>query len=252
MFGLAWTLLLLAPSLYGIGYFANLGLVHDRYAYQALVGLAISAAVLGAPVLHRKPAAVAGALIVAALCVLTFQQQAYWRDDDVLFSRAVYVASASPAPLRLLANLRLRQGRSAEATSLANTCVALDPNDFAALIVRAAVATKTGDAAQAERSLAAAAAIRPDRPEPHALLAQVRFQQSRDDEGIAELNRAVELFPNKLDYRLDLATAYIRDQQLPSAVAQYKAALLIAPQETGLRDAIAMLERQQMAKQKKQ
>lgn len=240
--GLGWSLLLLAPSLYGIAYFGNLGLVHDRYFYPAMAGVAIAAAVVIAPALQRKPAAIAAAVLATVLCLLTFQQQTQWKNDEALFARAVQVAPGSPNAWLGLAQVRLNQGRITEATELANRALALDAAHFSGLLLRASLAARAGDAAQAERILATAMALRPDRAESHALLAQLRFQQSRDAEGLAEFNKAVELVPNNLNYRLDLARAYLRRNDYSSALAQYKAALLIAPEEHALRAAIAALE----------
>jgi hypothetical protein len=245
VWGLCWGLPLLAPSLYGIAFFGNLGLVHDRYFYPAMAGVAISAAVLIAPVLRRKSAAVVAAAVATALCILTFQQQTQWKDNDALFSRAVQVAPGSPNPWLVLAAIRSGQGRTAAAVEYANQGLALDPNCFTGLLLRASLTEHTGDTALAERSLAAAIAVRPDRAEPHVMFAQLRFRQSRDVEGFAEFNKAIELFPNNLNYRLDLGNAYLRRNDIPSALSQYKAASLIAPEETGLRTVIAALERPQ-------
>jgi tetratricopeptide (TPR) repeat protein len=243
VWGLCWGLLLLAPSLYGIAFFGNLGLAHDRYFYPAMAGVGISAAVLIAPVVRRKPAAVAAAVVATALCILTFQQQPQWKDNDALFSRAVQVAPGSPNPWLVLAGIRFDQERTAEAVEYANKGLALDPNYFAGLMLRASLTDHAGDTAQAERSLAAAIAVHPDRAEPHVMFAQLRFRQSRDLEGFAEFTKAIELFPNNLNYRLDLGNAYLRRNDIPSALSQYKAALLIAPEETGLHTMIAALER---------
>ncbi|MBZ5628156.1 MAG: glycosyltransferase family 39 protein [Acidobacteriia bacterium] len=251
LLGMSWALLLLAPSLYGIAFFGNLGLVHDRYFYPAMAGLGISAAVLIAPTLRRKPAAVAGAVVAVALCVLTFQQQPHWKDNEALFSRAVQVAPGSPNPALVLAGIRLGQGRTEEATGLANKAFALDPNGFPSLMFRASLADQRGDTAQAERSLAAAIAVRPDRAEPHAALAQLRFRQSRDLEGFAEFNKAIELFPNNFNYRLELGGAYLQRNDIASAISQYTAALLLAPEEAELRRAIAILERLQARRPEK-
>ena len=246
LLGLGWGLLLMAPALYGIAFFDNIGLVHDRYFYPAMAGLGISTAVLIGPRARRKPAAVAVAVVTTVLCVLTFQQQPYWRDNEALFSRAVQVAPRSSNPLVALAGIRFSQGRTEEATALANKALSLDPDGFTNLMFSAFLADQRGDAAQAELYLATAIAVRPACAEPHVALAQLRFRQSRDEEGFTEFNKAIELYPNNINYRLDLAKAYLQRHDVPSAISQYKAALVIAPQESELRSAIARLEREQV------
>ncbi len=243
--GLSWTLLLLAPSLYGIAYFGNLGLVHNRYLYLPMAGICISAAVLVAPFLQSKRVAVAAAAILVTLGVLTFQQQSHWKDNEALYSQAVQVAPRSPYPWLALAEVRERQGRTAEAIELADKGLELDPNYFTGLLLRASLAEQVGDTAEAERALVTASAVRPGRPEPHVLLARLRFGQSRDAEGFAEFNKAVELFPNNLDYRLELGRTYLQHNDVPSAIAQYRAAQRIAPAEATLPRFIASLEEQQ-------
>ncbi len=249
--GLGWSLLLLAPSLYGIAYFGNLGLVHNRYFYLPMAGICISAVVLVAPFLQRQRVTVGVVVVLAALAVLTFQQQKHWKDNEALYSRAVQVAPRSPYPWLALAQVRARQGRTAEAIELADKGLELDPNYFTGLLLRASMAEQVGDTAQAERSLAAASVLRPDRAEPHALLARLRFRQSRDTEGFAEFNKAVELFPNNLDYRLALGRAYLQHNDVPSAIAQYRAALRIAPEESTLPGFIASLEELQQRQAQK-
>jgi Flp pilus assembly protein TadD len=92
---------------------------------------------------------------------------------------------------------------------LGNKALTLDPDGFTNLMFSAFLAEKRGDDVQAEHQLASAIAVRPACAEPHAALAQLRFRQSRDQEGFAEFNKAIELYPNNINYRLDIGTAYL-------------------------------------------
>ena len=86
-------------------------------------------------------------------------------------------------------------------------------------------------------------AIRPDRVEPHELLSRVRFRQSRDVEGMTELQKCLEIFPTSTELRLQLASAHIKRNELREALVQYQAVLKMTPEDNdGLRQSIALLE----------
>jgi Tfp pilus assembly protein PilF len=242
-FGLLWGILLLGPSLYGIRYFADLGLVHDRYIYSSMAGFSIFAAVIAAPWLRKPPGIKVAAVVAIAGCALTLQQQNQWQSEDALYTRAAEVAPSSPAPWLLLANLKLAERNITQAQVLIDRSLALNPNYVAGRLRRASLFIASGLLPQAEADLQVAMTLRPDRADVHAWMAKLRWSQGRTAEAVVELKRAITMFPENLDYRIDLAHFYLESGDTPSAIAQYRAALQVAPHETELRTAILVLER---------
>jgi tetratricopeptide (TPR) repeat protein len=245
-FGFGFAVLLLLPSLYGVAYFADLGLVHDRYIYPSLAGVAIFAGAVSARYLRSTAGIASAAALGFACCCLNLAQQPQWQNDFTLYRRAMQVAPSSPAPLLLMANLEFGKGNMAGGKWLLDESLSRNPNYVAGLLERGSLEVSMGLLPEAEQDAQAALSLRPDRADVHALAAQLRLRQGRDSEAVAEMNRAVELFPDNLQYRVDLARLYAQNSRLSEAIEQYRAALQVSPDDPGLKTAIAKLQQRNL------
>jgi predicted Zn-dependent protease len=134
-------------------------LVAARYLYLPLLGLGAVAARLGLRAVTaeravRRAALGAFGLVAAACAGVALVQQAELRDDDALWSWEHAVAPDNPHAAKVLARLRMEQGRPEEALELIGRAYARvpgQPAEQAALVLLAAetVLASTSDADQA-------------------------------------------------------------------------------------------------------
>lgn len=94
-------------------------LVKDHYTYLPCIGIAMMLA-WGVPLLfpheplRKKFLLPAGAAIVVILSALTWQQCRYWKNSEMLFSRAVQVKKNNYLAYNALGDALVKQGRIAE------------------------------------------------------------------------------------------------------------------------------------------
>jgi len=111
----------------------GLQIVADRYAYVPLMGIFV-AIVWGASSLFEKftnwrTPAVAAAVVLFVLGILTWRQLGYWRDSVTLWSHAVEVTSDNSIAENYLANTLFREGRYEEGITHLRVYANLEPLD---------------------------------------------------------------------------------------------------------------------------
>src|SRR5262249_8753427 len=94
-----WMVLPLLPHLSTL-VFASDELVHDRYLYVPMVGIALLLAILvmrvSGTVLHsNKGLAIASTLVIGLLCASTLAQNRHWQNEKALWSSAAVSAPNS-------------------------------------------------------------------------------------------------------------------------------------------------------------
>lgn len=174
-------------------------LVHDRYLYVSVAGLAILAGALWDRLLGERPMPRAVACLAAVFVVapLVVAQQGYlpaWRDDVALWQRGIRVDPGSASGWSELAAARLQIGDLDGAASAADFALSLEPVTVAT-IVRAEVDAAQGRQAQAERGLRRVLETFPGHVGAIERLAQILAAGGRFTEAEGLLAEAGELAP---------------------------------------------------------
>ena len=129
-----------------------------------------------------------------------------WPGAEAEFKRALELSPGSADSYDQYGRLCAALGRFDEALAMHERAYELDPLthrvDIATTLLRA------GRYADAERAAANASALDPHDARAHATLGWALFKQGRQDEGIAELERAVALLPTEGQWLGQLGQAY--------------------------------------------
>ncbi len=172
--GWLWFLLVSLPTLglIQVGFQS----MADRYMYLPLLGLIAVAVQIVADLVRalpnqRRVTIGVAAVLAAGLCVLTWTQQAYWRDGFSLFSHAI----------------------------------AVRPDNFPARVQLAVVHLIAGSPAAAEEQLRLALAIEPGSAQAWSNLGSALRMQGKEDEAAESFRRALTLEPGAYAPALNLA-----------------------------------------------
>lgn len=264
MMGAIWFVAMLLPTLGLLQ--VGVQAMADRYSYLPSLGLLLMGSGLAArwsAGRWRRTAVVAAVLVLAALAVRTWDQQAVWRDSGTLFAHAAAVTKDNSFALGYLAHTRMTEGRWAEAEAHAAETLALNARSETALFVLAGVRERQG---RVDEAIALYQRILVERPddaqtamllggllagrgrltdaEPH-LRAAVRAEDvyadaalrlalaSRDaGQGAAAalyFNVYCEVRPDEVEPRMAWAEVLARSRQFAAALAQYETAAALQP-----------------------
>jgi tetratricopeptide (TPR) repeat protein len=150
----------------------------DRYTYLPIIGVFVALTwELGALVERlrsRKVVVGAAAAVVGVLALLTWQQTAYWSDQETLFRHAIAVAPDNGRAHLILCQALAQQGRYADAAVEASEAARLDPKN----------------------------------PRAHKNLGFMLYRLGRVDDAIAAFRQAIELRPDYAEAHGNLAVAY--------------------------------------------
>lgn len=144
-----------------------------------------------------------------AHCMVAYARMVFefdWAGAEVEFKRALNLAPGSADAYDLHGRLCGAMGRHDESIAMLERARDLDPlahrNDLATALLRG------GRHAEAERVAVRSVQLDPDDPRGHATLGWALLKQARADEGVAELERAVELAPGLGMWEAQLGQAY--------------------------------------------
>jgi tetratricopeptide (TPR) repeat protein len=209
--GWLWYLIMLLPVI-GI---VEVGLQGhaDRYTYLPHVGLYIAltwfVADISASLRHRKEiTATAGIAIVILLSLCAWKQTTYWRNSEMLWTRALAVTKDNDVALTNLGTLLMERGQLDEALPYFQT----------------ALAVRSGSG---HRHYNLSLAI------IHDSVGNVLARKGRLDEAIVHLRQAIELRPDYPDAHYNLGTALFQKGDLDGAIAQWRTTLSIHPYDAG-------------------
>lgn len=154
----AWYLLFLLPVMGLVK--TGPQLVADRYSYLSCLPWALLA---GAWLSKRERWAL-GALAAGTLALMSFRQQAVWKDSESLWSSMVERDPRHAIARNYLGNLRLKEGRAAEAEALLRRAAELDPCYGAAYNNLGNLLTRTGRLEEAVAAYEKALTCEPGHP----------------------------------------------------------------------------------------
>jgi tetratricopeptide (TPR) repeat protein len=213
-------------------YFMRYSLVADHWQYVALPGIAALAAA-GVATLQSRAGPVAGGLVaaglVAILAVLTWRQQAAYRDVEALWTDTVAKNPGAWLARNNLGGLLLLDGRAEEARAQFEAALAVAPDDLG---IRGNLGESLLRLQRFEEAAAQFQEIlrrQPDRAPTHDSLGLAWLGLGRFEEAVAEHEAALALEPDNSETHNHLGNAYYALGRLDEALVQYQEAVRLRP-----------------------
>ncbi|MEN6407027.1 MAG: tetratricopeptide repeat protein [Thermoguttaceae bacterium] len=240
----------------------------DRYTYLPLVGVAMAVSWSVAQWVAARPrwrptCEIAATLALLVLMGCAWRQTSYWRDSEMLWTRALACTTGnafahnnlglaladrgqnddalvqyqkalavSPRLTVALGNFGAalaERGQFDEAVAQYQKALQVDPNYGEAYVGLGNVAADRNRWDEAIDLYRKAAALKPDLPEAHANLGAALAERGRWDEAVAEYGKALEISPGYVDAHYNLANAMAAQHQLDRAVDEYQKTLALKP-----------------------
>ncbi len=203
----------------------------ERYAFLALLAFpAIAAA--SATALRPRPRAAAiaiGAMIAAALAIVTLGRGAAFHDDAAFAAQWLRTNPASPEAHHLLAVLAAQDGRFEDAVTHYRDALRTAPASPDLHVNLGVALAQLGRDAEARGELEAALRIDPGHPEAHAALGTLLARAGRLDEAVAHHRAAVRAAPRFAVAHQNLGAALARLGRYPEAELEFREALRLDP-----------------------
>jgi tetratricopeptide (TPR) repeat protein len=248
-FGLLWFLVALLPT----ALFPLAEVMNDYRTFLPYMGLAMSIAGAAALLVERSKSWGNGARIVALstvaliLCAsgyATLQRNKVWENEETLWHDVTIKSPQNGRGLVAYGIQLLNKGDYTGALDYFHRAQRLTPRYYELLINLAVAENATGQSALAEQHFKEALQMAPSYPDSYVYYARYLLAHSRDDEARPLLHRALELSPSDLTARGLLqetgtgaaathtkeGDALLHEMKFREAIAQYEAALEIAPQ----------------------
>jgi len=174
----------------------------DRYTYIPSIGLFIVLAWGAVDLFSKLPPARnilagAAAIVLAASCMVTRHQLAYWQNGEILFRHAIAVTDHNYLAYSSLGTCYEAEGRMDEAMQCAVKSVEMQP-DF---------------------------------PEGHYNLGTLLLDSGKTDEAIRQFQTALKQFPGFVDAENNLGKAYDMEGKLDDAAAHLALAHQYSPKD---------------------
>jgi tetratricopeptide (TPR) repeat protein len=185
--------------------FQAISTVADRYAYVAMLGLALAMSLLLGR--HASPVKmVLGGGLLVLMGIVSHQQVTVWGSDQKLFEHALVVNPRSPIAWNNLGRAKLTTGDEAGALAAFERAVELNPRSSVALYNLGVLAEQHGNESEAGRFFKEAA----QQPEARAktLVAWARWlaRQNRNDEAVNWYHRALDVDPRHTNALTELGS----------------------------------------------
>jgi len=227
----------------------------DRYTYLPQIGLyvLIAWAVIDLTAFWRTRRtffAIAAPAAIVALSWCAFVQTSYWKNSEMLWSRALGVTSNNDVAHNNLGFLFLRRNELDRAISHFETALNIRSSNAethynlgAALILNnlANTLARQGRPDEAITHYEEAVKLRPDYADAYYNLGSVLLQQGRTDDAIAQWRKALVVQPRDGEVYTSLGNAFFRKGLLKEAISHYQQALEVAPQNALARNNMAWI-----------
>lgn len=204
----------------------------DRNTYNASFAFAllVGGVVLAGWSRLRNVSPVVAAMVVAALAVVTWQQQRYWHDSEALWLRVLAVEPDNPHGHNNYGNVLMADGRTQEAVERYASAVAHRPTFAPALANLGVALNQLGRTDEAVTMLTRAIAADSMRDDAEANLGAALARTGKVNEAITHFARAVRINPNNADAEVNWGNALVRGGDLDGAIGHYQRAVAIQPQ----------------------
>lgn len=236
-FSALWLAFTIVPPLWGVRYFGESELAHDRYLYVPSIALALLLAVAvrklkgGHARLFGQPA-----VQVAAVAVLTCffgaataMQSVYWANNLLLYSRGVQVAPRNMLAWDHLGTEWMARNRLDLALEMYHHALEIDPNDWNTNFALGVAYSTVGKLPEADRYLSRACEVRSGYANQFYYLGAVRMRMGKLKEAEAPLRRALEIWPAAVGYHQALGSVLEREGDLAGARDEFRAELANNP-----------------------
>jgi tetratricopeptide (TPR) repeat protein len=221
----------------------------DRYTYVPLIGVFVMVA-WGVPELAARFSAsralpVAAGVVALALAASAFHQVGYWRNDELMWQRAIDVTDGNYMAENGLGLALRDQGEADQAIAHLEESVRISPRYAEAHNNLGTVLGQQGRYAEAIREYMKALEIKPDYTFARSNLGNVYFKQGRYDKAISCYRRALKINPNYAEAQSNLGSALFRQGHYEQAIAELSRAIRLQPDnaQTHLNLAIAFCAR---------
>ncbi len=240
----------------------------DRYTYLPQIGIYVAVTWLIAEWGAKRQvshAAFGGLMagVVGVLMICAWQQAAYWKNGETLWTHALACTTRNDVANFNLGNVLRQEGRMDEAISHYKVALQMRPNyaqthdnlghallqqgevDEAIFHLQKALQINPGLANahynlgnafvqkgrvdEAITQYQTALQIRPDYAQAHDNLGKTLLQQGRVDEAIDHLQKALQIEPGLLNAYYNLGNALLQKGRVDEAITQYQTALQIRP-----------------------
>ncbi len=206
----------------------------DRYAYLPEIGLYMlltwTAADLCAGWRHRR--VVLGSLSAMILAVLIFSAQtqtAYWRNDEMLWTRALAGAPGNFVVYNNLGNALLRSGKVDEAIAQYQTALQIEPYYAESYNNLGFAFLQQGRLDEAIAEYQTALRIKPDYANAHFNLGDALVRKGNPGEGILQFQKVLKIQPDNVRANYNLGLALAQAGHLDEAIGQFRKTLEIQP-----------------------
>ncbi|HEX4056613.1 MAG TPA: tetratricopeptide repeat protein [Tepidisphaeraceae bacterium] len=201
--------------------------VADRYAYLAMLGVALGvAAVIAAIPRWTWPFT---AIIVAALGAASNRQTRLWQDTASLCDHTLTTNPGSVAALRILTFEARTHGQWPLALQYNDRALQTKPNDPLLIFDRANTLRAAGRLAAAAQAYFQALRLRPHDPQFRNNYAVLLAQQGNDAEAAAQFAEVLRQAPDYAEARANWATYLARHGNRDQALAEFRRALADDP-----------------------
>jgi len=236
-FSALWLLFTIVPPLWGVRYFGESELAHDRYLYVPSIALALLLAIavrklrVGNAVLFGQPAVqvAAVALLACILGAATASQSVYWANNLLLYSRGVQVAPRNVLAWDHLGTEWMARNRLDLALEMYHHALEIDPNDWNTNFALGVGYFTIGKLPEADQYFAKACEVRSGYANQYYYLGTVRMRMGHWKEAEAPLRKAVEIWPAAIGWHQTLGVVLEREGDLAGARDQFRAELVNNP-----------------------
>jgi len=209
----------------------------DRYTYIPFIGLFIIIA-WGVPDMllawrYKKTGlALAAAVIISILTVMTQTQVGYWKNSFTLFKHALAVTSDNYIAHRSVGDELFHQGKTDEAIRHYRETLRISPNYAQAYHNLGAALFHKGKIDEAIIYFQEALRLEPDLTGAHKNLSQILTLRTKRDTEIAKIQAEFQDDPNHPKLYCNIGNVYKFYGQSDKAVEQYQKALSVQPEFT--------------------
>jgi protein O-mannosyl-transferase len=202
----------------------------DRYTYLPQIGIYMAVTWLAAQ--WRASRVTFGGLMGGVLAVLMFcawQQTAYWKNSETLWTHALACAADDELALCNLGTALFEKGRADEAIVRYQQALQINPNYTEPQFSLANALLQKGKVDEAIYHFMYALHINPDYAQAHDGLGGALLRKGRVEEAASHFQKALQINPDDAQAYYNLGTILLKKGRTDEAIAHYQLALQINP-----------------------